>query len=148
MLDISVWRDADISRVVPVRPDGYISLPLLGDIQAEGKTPGELAAELSAAFSTVVHKPRVNVLVREVNSTRVFVTGEVARPGSYPIRGRMSLLQAIALAGGFSAFADKEAIVLIRAGQQTGRFPVSYRALLEGEHPDVPLFSGDTIVVP
>src|SRR5690606_7780336 len=83
VLDISVWRDPDLSRTLPVRPDGMISLPLLGDVQAEGQTPDELAQKLRQGLAPYIQDPRVSVIVREVNSTRVYVTGEVAQPGAY-----------------------------------------------------------------
>lgn len=149
VLDVSVWRDADLSRTVPVRPDGFISMPLVGDVQADGKTPDELARELGEKLSAYIQTPKVTVVVREANSSRVYVTGEVTRPGAYPLRGRMSLVQAIALAGGFSDFADREGIRVIRQGEEQF-IPVSYSDLV-GEHAGkqvLYLVPGDTIVVP
>ena len=84
VLDVAVWRDPDLSRTLPVRPDGYISMPMTGDVLAAGKTPTELTEELKARLQPYVQEPRVTVIVREVNSSRVFVTGEVARPGRLP----------------------------------------------------------------
>ena len=101
ILDVAVWRDADLSRTLPVRPDGFISLPMVGELKAEGRTPTELSDEIREALKPYVQEPRVTVVVREVNSSRVFITGEVAHPGAYPLRGRVSILQAIALAGGY-----------------------------------------------
>src|SRR5690606_20190111 len=94
------WRLSGVVRAGGVRPDGMISLPLLGDVQAEGQTPDELAQKLRQGLAPYIQDPRVSVIVREVNSTRVYVTGEVAQPGAYALRGRMSLVQVIALAGG------------------------------------------------
>jgi polysaccharide export outer membrane protein len=149
VLDIAVWRDADLSRTVPVRPDGYISMPMAGDIQAAGRTPAELAEELKAKLAPYVQEPRITVIVREVNSSRVFVTGEVSRPGAYPLRGRVSLVQAITLAGGFTEFADSDGIMVIRADEQGSRIPVRYSDLVSDEGgEDVILRPGDTIVVP
>jgi polysaccharide export outer membrane protein len=152
VLDVSVWRDPELSRVVPVRPDGFISIPLAGEIQAAGKTPAELAEEIRVRLSPLVQEPRVTVMVREVNSARIYVTGEVARPGAYPLRGRVSVLQAIALAGGFTDFADHDGIVVIRKGTPgQGPIPVRYTELLssrEGVDPDLLLVPGDTVVVP
>ncbi|MHB8878821.1 MAG: polysaccharide biosynthesis/export family protein [Myxococcaceae bacterium] len=149
VLDIAVWRDADLSRVLPVRPDGFISMPMVGDVKAEGLTPLELAERLRGSLQAYVLDPKVTVIVREVNSSRVFVTGEVARPGSYPLRGRMSLLQAVALAGGFTAFADSDGMVLLRVGKNGGRYPVRYSDLVgEGRRGEVYLEPGDTVVVP
>jgi polysaccharide export outer membrane protein len=149
VLDIAVWRDADLSRTVPVRPDGYISMPMAGDVVAAGKTPEELAAELKAKLSPYVQEPRITVIVREVNSARVFVTGEVANPGAYPLRGRVSLVQAIALAGGFTDFADSDGIVVIRGDEKGQQIPVSYDDLIsEDKKFELYLRPGDTIVVP
>jgi polysaccharide biosynthesis/export protein len=155
VLDIAVWRDPDLSRVLPVRPDGFITMPMAGEVMAAGKTPAELEAELKQKLSPFVQEPRVNVIVREVNSSRVFVTGEVTHPGVYPLRGRISLLQVIAQAGGFTDFADSDEIVVIRSGDKdkNEHIPVRYSDLLKAadgseEKYDVILRPGDTIVVP
>lgn len=150
VLDIAVWRDADLSRTVPVRPDGFISMPMVGDVVAEGKTPAELAEELKQKLSPYVQEPRITVIVREVNSSRVYVLGEVAHPGAYPLRGRVSLVQAIALAGGFTDFADSDAIIVIRSDAQGGRIPVRYSDLISNrkDKRELILRPGDTIVVP
>ena len=151
VLDIAVWRDADLSRVLPVRPDGFITMPMAGEVMAAGKTPTELAEEIKGKLSPYVQDPRVTVIVREVNSSRVFVTGEVTHPGVYPLRGRVSLLQIIAQAGGFTDFADSDEIVVIRSDDKSTHIPVRYSDLVKadaaGEH-DVILRPGDTIVVP
>ncbi len=157
VLDVSVWRDPELSRVMPVRPDGFISLPIVGDVAAAGKTPSELASEIRQKLQPIVQEPRVTVLVREVNSARVYVTGEVAHPGAYPLRGRVSVLQAIALAGGFTDFANRDGILVVRKGNQAGQIPVRYSDLVSHEErkagqeqpdPDVDLMPGDTVVVP
>ena len=93
VLDIAVWRDADLSRVLPARPDGFITMTMAGEVMAAGKTPTELEQEIKSKLSPFVQEPRVTVIVREVNSSRVFVTGEVTHPGVYPLRGRVSLLR-------------------------------------------------------
>lgn len=146
ILEVTIWRDADISRVVPVRPDGFISLPLAGEIQASGKLPAELANDIQQTLSKVMLEPRVTVVVREVNSSRFYITGEVVRPGTFLLRGKVSLLQAVALAGGFTAFADRESIVLIREPGNSYLF--RYSDLIHGQTRDVYLNSGDTLVVP
>lgn len=167
VLDISVWKDPELSRMMPVRPDGYVSLPIIGDVAAAGKTPTELAAEIKTKLTPYVQEPRVTVSVREVNSARVYVTGEVAHPGAYPLRGRISVLQAIALAGGFTDFADRDGMMVLRKGQQAGQIPVRYSDLISAEQGtggdeksgtggsgqekldlDVDLMPGDTVVVP
>ncbi len=149
VLDVAVWRDADLSRTLPVRPDGYISMPMTGDVLAAGKTPTELAEEIKERLKPYVQEPRVTVIIREVNSSRVFVTGEVANPGAYPLRGRVSLVQAIALAGGFTDFANSDRIVVIRTDDKGGQIPVRYSDIISREGgQDVILRPGDTIVVP
>ncbi len=150
VLDIAVWRDPDLSRVLPVRPDGFISLPMVGELKAEGKTPLELAAEVKEKLTPIVQEPKVAVIVREVNSSRVYVTGEVAHPGAYPLRGRLSLLQAISLAGGFSDFASTDSIVIMRKTAGGTQIPVRYSDVVDSENPnaDVTLQPGDTVVVP
>jgi polysaccharide export outer membrane protein len=153
VLDIAVWRDPDLSRVLPVRPDGFITMPMAGEVMAAGKTPAELEAELKSKLSAYVQEPRINVIVREVNSSRVFVTGEVAHPGAYPLRGRVSLLQVIAQAGGFTDFADSDEILVIRSDEKNKRIPVRYSDLVKAgddaeEKYDFILRPGDTVVVP
>jgi len=150
VLDVAVWRDADLSRTLPVRPDGFISLPMVGEVRAEGRTPNELADELREALKAYVQEPRVTVIVREVNSSRVFITGEVANPGAYPLRGRVSILQAIALAGGFTDFANSDRITVIRTDDKGGKIPVRYSDLISNKDgtQEVILRPGDTIVVP
>ena len=151
VLDVAVWRDADLSRTLPVRPDGFISLPMVGEVRAEGRTPVELGDDIRAALKPYVQEPRVTVIVREVNSSRVFITGEVGHPGAYPLRGRVSVLQAIALAGGLTDFAKRDGIVVLRAaGQENNSIPVSYSELVEDAKRAEPLVlrPGDTVVVP
>ncbi|OJH34037.1 polysaccharide biosynthesis/export family protein [Cystobacter ferrugineus] len=151
VLDVAVWRDGDLSRTLPVRPDGFISLPMVGEVRAEGRTPVELSEQIRESLKPYVQDPRVTVIVREVNSTRVFITGEVAHPGAYPLRGRVSVLQAIALAGGFTDFADRDGIVVLRRqGAEGEPIPVSYSDLVEDAKNNEPLSlrPGDTIVVP
>jgi len=149
VLDVSVWRDADLSRTLPVRPDGFISLPIVGEMKAEGKTPAQLEKEIKAKLASYVVEPKVTVIVREVNSSRVFITGEVAHPGAYPIRGKTSVVQAIALAGGFSDFASTDGMVVIRGHKE--KYPVRYSDLVDANDKDrveFYLMPGDTIVVP
>jgi polysaccharide biosynthesis/export protein len=151
VLDVSVWRDPELSRTVPVRPDGYISLPLAGEILAAGKTAVELEAVIKQKLAPFFQEPRVTVIVSEVNSPRVYVTGEVARPGAYPLRGRVSVLQAIALAGGFSDFANSRRIVVLRNQKTGGAIRVNYEDLIDAsakERLDFFLMPGDTVVVP
>jgi polysaccharide export outer membrane protein len=152
VLDIAVWRDADLSRTLPVRPDGFISMPMVGEIQAEGKTPAELSEEIKTRLAPYIQQPRVTVMVHEVNSARIFVTGEVAHPGAFPMKGRISVVQAIALAGGFSDFANKDGILVIRQGQgqEGAEIPVRYSDMVadNNNRRDLFLKPGDTVVVP
>ena len=150
VLDVAVWRDPDLSKTLAVRPDGFISLPIVGEMKADGKTPVELAGEIRNKLKPYIQDPSVTVIVKEVNSSRVFVTGEVAHPGAFPLKGRVSLLQAIALAGGFSEFANTDGIVVIRPGKDGGRIPVRYDDLIakNDSQKDLYLRAGDTVVVP
>jgi polysaccharide export outer membrane protein len=149
VLDVAVWRDPDLSRVVPVRPDGFISLPIVGELQAAGKTPAELEVLIGEKLQPYVQAPKVTVIVREVNSSKVFVTGEVAHPGAFPLRGKVSVVQAIALAGGFSTYANWDGMLVLRnteKGEQ--RIPVRYSEFLSTDGQGLYLRPGDTVVVP
>lgn len=150
VLQVAVWKDPDLSRELPVRPDGYISLPIAGELQANGLTASELEQAISQKLKPYVQDPRVTVIVKEVNSSRVFVTGEVTHPGAYPIPARTSLVQAIALAGGFTEFANSDDIVVIRSRGKQERMRVRYSDLVSEDDPSgtFELEPGDTIVVP
>ncbi len=108
VLRIDVWKEPDISRVAPVRPDGRISLPLLNDVQAAGLTPTQLAAMLTEGLKKFITNPQVTVSVSEINSRRVYVTGEVTKPGAFPLLPNMTVLQALSSSGGFSQFAKSQ----------------------------------------
>ncbi len=148
MLNIHVWREDAISRIVPVRVDGKISLPLLDDIQAAGKTPVELKNEITDRLRQYIDDPIVTVIVTEHNNFKVFVTGQVRTPGMHRLRSRGSLLQVIPLCGGFTEWADQKRIVLIRS--QEGREEkkiINYKKLIETGS-DFELQPGDVVVVP
>jgi polysaccharide export outer membrane protein len=115
VLEISVWKNAELSKIVIVRPDGVISLPLIGDVKAAGLTPSQLREQIIERLREYQETVVVSVIVQEVNSYRIFILGEVNRPGPYLLKTRTTLLQAIALAGGFNQFASKNRIVVIRA---------------------------------
>lgn len=134
VLEIVVWREPELSRVMPVRPDGFIALPLAGEVEAAGKTPAELRAVLARAFSPYVKDAAVAVLVREINGPRYSVMGEVARAGTFPLRGAMSVTQALAAAGGPNEFARDE-VIWLRAGPdgKTRRVRLSMKELVQGE---------------
>jgi polysaccharide export outer membrane protein len=148
LLDVAIWRDPDLSRVVPVRPDGNISLPLVGELRAAGKTAAVLAEEIAGKLGPYVQEPRVAVMVREVNAPRFFVIGEVPHPGGFPLRGRTTVLQALALAGGPNEFAHRGGIVILRGGEARDRFQIDYDTLVNDQTKDFALAPGDTVVVP
>lgn len=150
VLLISVWREPDLTREVPVRPDGKISLPLIQDVHAAGKTPGQLAKEIDSRLRQFLSSPSVTVVVREVNSRKVFLLGEVAQPGPVVIRSKTRLLQAISMAGGVTPFGGRNGIVIYRktlSGEEV--FNISYKEIVAGRTPEdnVVLEPGDTIVV-
>jgi polysaccharide export outer membrane protein len=150
-LDISVWKEPDVSRTVPVRPDGKISLPLLNDIQAAGLTPMQLQTVVTGALKKFITGPQVTVIVTKINSRRIYVMGEVARPGAFPMLPNMTILQALSTAGGFSQYAKLSAIYLLRT--ENGRqvtYPFNYKEVIRGRKPEqnVTLKPADTIVVP
>jgi polysaccharide export outer membrane protein len=149
VLRIDVWKEAEISRSVPVRPDGKISLPLLNDVQAAGYTPMELANLISEGLKKYITNPQVTVSVSEINSRRVYVTGEVTKPGAYPLLPNMTALQLLTSAGGFTQFARIKNIYVLRTegGKQT-KHPFNYKDVVNGKSDDVVLQVGDTIVVP
>lgn len=152
-LNISVWDEDKLSRIVPVRPDGMISLPLLNDIQAAGKTPMQLKDLISEKLKNLdlVKDPRVTVIVTAMNSQRIYVLGYVVRAGAYPILPGMTVLQGISSAGGLAQFANDKGITVLRAenGQQV-RIPFNYKEVVRGVKPEqnILLKPGDTIIVP
>ena len=150
-LDVDVWKNADLSKKVHVRPDGRVTLPLVNDVQAAGLTRAQFQAKLIEAFKAFVGVPEVTVTITAANSYRVFVQGRVHTPGSYPIKQSTSLVQAVAMAGGFDEWAERRNILVIRqstAGQS--RFTVNYERIVRARdpEPDFVLRPGDTIVVP
>lgn len=151
VLDVSVWKEPDLSRTVPVRPDGKISLPLLNDVQAAGLTPAKLAAEITTGLNKFVTSPQVTVIVTQINSQRVYLLGEVARPGAYTLTPGMTVLQALSNAGGFTQYANSKKIYLLREdnGSQQKLF-FNYKDVIAGKRSEqnITLKSGDTIVVP
>src|SRR5947207_8701185 len=127
VLRIDVWKEAEISRSVPVRPDGKISLPLLNDVQAAGLTAMELANTITEGLKKYINNPQVTVSISEINSRRVYVTGEVTRPGAFPLLPNMTVLQAVTSAGGFTQFARTKKIYVLRTetGKQV-KYPFNY----------------------
>ncbi len=151
VLDISVWKEPDVSRTVPVRPDGMISLPLIDDLKAAGLTPTQLAASVTEKLKKYLADPRATVIVTEINSQRIYLLGEVNRAGAYPLLPKMTVLQALSSAGGFSQFADLKKIHVLRYedGRQI-KLPFNYKEAVKGRRieQNIVLKAGDTIVVP
>lgn len=141
-----------MSRNVPVRPDGMISLPLLGDIKAIGYTPLQLQDQIATALKKYISDPQVTIIVAEVHSLTFNVVGEVQKPGYYPLTRRMTVLDAIALAGGFKDFAKSKKIYILRAGAngEQQRLPFNYKDVIKGKNPqqNIDLKPGDTVVIP
>ena len=149
-LYVNVWKEPDLTATLPVRADGMISLPLLNDVQAAGLTPMQLAASLTDKLKKYVADPRVTVTVTQMNSQRVYVTGEVSHSGAMALTPDMTVLQALSSAG-FTQFANTKGIYVLRSenGQQK-KYPVNYKKLIKGEDSasNILLKPGDTIVVP
>jgi polysaccharide export outer membrane protein len=151
VLRIDVWKEPDLTRQVSVRPDGKISLPLLDDVQAAGLTPLELRNSLREGLKEYITDPQVTVTVSEINSRRIFVTGEVAHSGTFALLPNMTVLQALSSCGGFTQFANTKKIYLLRMeGAEQVKIPVNYKELIKGRKPEnnILLQDGDTIVVP
>jgi polysaccharide export outer membrane protein len=149
-LRISVWDNKDLTLDLVVRPDGKISMPLIQDVPAEGLTAAQLADEIQRKLTAYIVNPEVSVIVLQVNAPKYYLIGYVARPGTYPLRGDTSVLQALALAGGLTQFASPKKIKLIRAmnGRQEVRTINYYNLIEDGGEGNYLLKSGDTIVVP
>lgn len=153
VLEITVWRNQDLSKVVAVRPDGRISLPLIGEVTAVGKTPVQVTEDISAKLKEYKENPQVSIVLKEVNSYAIFVLGEVAKPGKYPLKSKTTLLQGITIAGGFTAMAARNKLVVFRFGVNGGReerVKASYDdiVLRDGSLQNIELKPGDTVVVP
>ena len=152
MLAINVWKEPDISRSIPVRSDGKISLPLIGEVQAAGLTPLKLEQDTASKLQNYISQPEVTVMVQQINSQKFNVLGQVAHPGTFVIANSPTVLDAIALAGGFRDFAKQKAVYVLRQnadGTQT-RLPFNYKEVVKGQHTEqnVKLQPRDTVVVP
>jgi len=150
VLEIVVWHEPDLTRVIPVRPDGLIAVPLVGEIRAAGLTPEELRGALTKALTPYVKDASVAVLLREINGPRFSVMGEVARPGTFPLRGALSVTQGLATAGGLGEFAGDEVIWLRhRPDGKADRVSLSVKEMLQGEAEGALwLGAGDVLYVP
>ncbi len=151
VLTVNVWKEPDVSRTVPVRSDGKISLPLAGELQASGLTPTRLEKDIAAKLKNFISEPEVTVIVQQVNSQKFNILGQVTRPGSYGIANSTTVLDAIALAGGFRDFAKKKSIYILRQGPGgESRLPFNYKDVSQGKNmaQNIKLEPGDTIIVP
>ena len=151
VLYIHVWREEALSRTVPVRMDGNISLPIIQEIKAAGLTPLKLKEGLTERLKEFIESPNISVTVMEANSYKVYISGQVRTPGVYRLRSETSLLQMIPMAGGFAEWANQKKILIIRKEDgKEKRFTVNYKKILTGKDPgsNVILKAGDTIIVP
>jgi polysaccharide export outer membrane protein len=151
VLSVIFWRDKDMSADVSVRPDGMISLPLINEVKAEGLTPDQLRDQVVQLAARYVSDPTVSIVVREINSRLVFITGEVNKPGAYPLMTPTSVMQLISLAGGVREYAKTKDIVILRTegGKQTA-IPFNYKDVMNGKKltQNIPLKPGDTVIIP
>jgi polysaccharide biosynthesis/export protein len=152
VLAINVWKEPDISRSIPVRSDGKISLPLVGELQAAGRTPLKLEVEIASRLKNYISEPEVTVIVQQINSQKFNILGQVSRPGTFVIANSPTVLDAIALAGGFRDFAKQKSIYILRQnadGTQT-RISFNYKEVVKGQNPaqNIKIQPRDTIVVP
>lgn len=152
VLSVNVWKEQEVSRSVPVRSDGKISLPLVGELQAAGLTPLKLEQNIAERLKSYISEPEVTVIVQQVNSQKFNILGQVNRPGTYPLSNNPTVLDAIAIAGGFRDFAKQKSVYVLRQnadGTET-RMPFNYKEVVKGQNPaqNVKLQPRDTIVVP
>jgi polysaccharide export outer membrane protein len=151
VLTIDVWKEPEISRTVPVRRDGKISLPLLNDLQAAGLTPTQLGSEIVEKLRATIVHPQVTVIVAQMSSLRIYILGQVTRAGAYPLVPDMTVMQALSIAGGFTPYANLKKIYVMRSENGVSRiFPMNYKEVINGRKPqqNISLTPGDTIVVP
>jgi polysaccharide export outer membrane protein len=150
-LQLIVWKEPELTREVTVRIDGKISVALLGDVQAAGRLPGELADEISTGLKRYISAPLVTVAVNQTRSTRFYVLGMVGKPGEFAMMGPTTVIQALALAGGFREYAKMDDIVILRQeGAGSTFIPINYKRLLSNRDAsqNVLLRPGDTVLVP
>jgi len=151
VLTIDVWKEPEISRTVPVRRDGKISLPLINDVQAAGLTPTQLGAEIVEKLRATIVHPQVTVIVAQMSSLRIYILGQVPRGGAYPLVPDMTVMQALSIAGGFTPYANVKKIYVMRKENGADKiYPVNYKEVISGRKAEqnIHLKPGDTIVVP
>jgi polysaccharide export outer membrane protein len=149
-LSISVWKEPDLLKTLAIRPDGKITFPLVGDIQAAGRTPKQLTDDVSKALEKYIKEPVVTIAVEEINSFKVFILGEVSAQGALSLHRKTRLLEAIAMSGGMTQFADKSNVVLLRyENGKDVRTRIDYRKVVSGDRPELNVFlkPGDMIFV-
>lgn len=156
VVEVTVWRNQDLSRTTVVRPDGMISLPLIGDVHVSGLSAAQVADRIAKRLTEFKESPSVSVNLKEVNSYFIYVMGEVTKPGKYPLKSYATVLQGVSLAGGFTPFASRNSMAVVRTirngkGEELHiRIPSGFDDLVKGKGPisNFTLMSGDTIVVP
>ncbi len=151
VLTVDVWKEPEISRTVPVRRDGKISLPLLNDVQASGLTPTQLSSEIVEKLRATIVHPQVTVIVAQMSSLRIYILGQVTRAGAYPLAPGMTAMQALSIAGGFTPYAHLKKIYIMRdENGKSKMFPMNYKEVISGRktQQNIPLKPGDTIIVP
>ena len=152
IIAVSVWKEPDLTRSIPVRSDGKISMPLIGELQAAGRTPLQLEREITDKLQNFITAPEVTVIVEKINSKKFNILGEVAKPGSYPLSQASTIVDAIALAGGFRDFAKKSGLYVIRKGSdgRDSKIPFNYKEFIKGKQSaqNIQIEPNDTIIVP
>ncbi len=152
VLSVNVWKEPEVSRTVPVRSDGKISLPLAGEVQASGETPLQLEKILAGKLQSFISEPEVTVIVSQINSQKFNILGQVNKSGTFPLTSSLTVLDAIALAGGFKDFAKQKSIYILRKNPNGGelRLPFNYKEVIKGKNMEqnIRVQPGDTIVVP
>jgi polysaccharide export outer membrane protein len=152
VLAINVWKEVDLSRSIPVRSDGRISLPLVGELQAAGKTPLQLEQDIAGRLKNYITDPEVTVMVEQINSEKFNILGQVGRPGSYPLTATTTIVDAIALAGGFKDFAKKKGVYILRKNAEgnESRIAFNYQDFIKGKdtNQNITVKPHDTIIVP
>ena len=151
VLAINVWKEPDLTRTIPVRSDGKISLPLVGEMQASGRTPLQLGGEITNRLRSYVAEPQVTVMVEQINSKKFNILGQVSKPGTYSLTQASTVVDAIALAGGFKNFAKRKDIYILRqnANGTVSRYVFNYDDFLNGNNPaqNIRLQPNDTVAV-
>ena len=151
-LVVNVWKEPELTRTIPVRSDGKISLPLVGELAAAGRTPLQLEQDIAARLKDYITEPEVTVIVEQINSQKFNILGQVGRPGSYSLAVATTVLDAIAAAGGFRDFAKQKGVYILRQDAKGNeiRIPFNYKEVIQGKNPqqNIKLEPRDTIVVP